>query len=99
MDLKEEIFTIIRGIEELKKRPLSVERTGLYLLVLCSAVNSCYSAAQAYDEEQRRSRRVDNILQEMNVLGNTTPEKFYYVNGQRVYLEIDGKSVENCFDK
>lgn len=29
-----------------------------------------------------------------NVLGAEAPEKFYNVDGQRVYLEIDGKPVE-----
>jgi hypothetical protein len=29
-----------------------------------------------------------------NVIGVEAPEKFYVVNGQRVYLEIDGKPVE-----
>lgn len=29
-----------------------------------------------------------------NVIGSESPEKFYELNGQRVYLEIDGKSVE-----
>ena len=34
-----------------------------------------------------------------NVIGNGEPEKFYDVNGQRVYLEIDGKPVEQYFKK
>ncbi|MDP3026728.1 MAG: hypothetical protein Q8N63_03395 [Nanoarchaeota archaeon] len=32
-----------------------------------------------------------------NVRGNKIPDKFYYVMGKRVYLEIDGKSVEDYF--
>ena len=29
-----------------------------------------------------------------NVFGSEAPEKFYEINNQRVYLEIDGKPVE-----
>ncbi len=29
-----------------------------------------------------------------NIIGESKPEKFYNINGQRVYLEIDGKPVE-----
>ncbi len=29
-----------------------------------------------------------------NVIGQEAPDRFYELNGQRGYLEIDGKSVE-----
>jgi len=32
-----------------------------------------------------------------NVLGLDAPEKFYEINGQRAYLEIDGKPAEQYF--
>lgn len=38
-------------------------------------------------------------LQEQNILGEDTPEKFYEINEQRVYLEIDGKPIEQYFGK
>lgn len=39
--------------------------------------------------------KVENIqLITKNVIGGSEPEKFYKVNDQRVYLEIDGKPVE-----
>lgn len=34
-----------------------------------------------------------------DVIGNKTPDKFYYTDGKRVYLEIDGNSVEEYFRK
>lgn len=54
--------------------------------------------------------RLDNInstlaqqsnykLQEQNILGEDTPERFYEINEQRVYLEIDGKPIEQYFGK
>lgn len=36
-------------------------------------------------------------LKTENVLGNPEPEKFYEIEGRRVYLEIDGKSIEQYF--
>lgn len=36
-------------------------------------------------------------IQVKNVIGNETPDKFYQINGQRVYLEVDGKSIEKYF--
>lgn len=32
-----------------------------------------------------------------NVIGNKTPDRFYYIKGKRAYLEIDGKSVDDYF--
>ena len=39
------------------------------------------------------------ILQERNVIGDSRPEKFIEINGQRYYVQIDGKPVENYFPK
>lgn len=36
-------------------------------------------------------------LQTQNVIGGEQPEKFYEIKGNRVYLEIDGKPVEEYF--
>ena len=33
-------------------------------------------------------------LQTENIFGQEAPEKFYEINGQRFYLEIDGRPVE-----
>ena len=38
-------------------------------------------------------------IQTENVIGNKAPEKFYEVDGKRVYLEIDGKPVADYFKK
>ena len=38
-------------------------------------------------------------LKTENVIGNDLPEKFYEINGKKVYLEIDGKPVEKYFEK
>lgn len=36
-------------------------------------------------------------LVEKNTVGTAAPEKFYEIDGRRVYVEIDGKSVEDYF--
>ena len=36
-----------------------------------------------------------SIIITENVIGNKIPDKFYYVRGERVYLEIDGKPIED----
>lgn len=38
-----------------------------------------------------------SIIITENVIGNKIPDKFYYVRGKRVYLEIDGKPLEDYF--
>lgn len=52
-------------------------------------------------------RHVDYVVQRINesreiktenVMGTSEPEKFYEINGQRVYVEIDGKPVEEHFE-
>lgn len=37
------------------------------------------------------------IVKEEQVIGNQIPEKFYEIDGKKVYLEIDGKPVEEYF--
>lgn len=52
-------------------------------------------------KQQDIDKKIDQLLQQTtyqlrveNVIGNEAPEKFYVINNQRVYLEIDGKPVE-----
>mgnify|MGYP001601341571 CR=1 FL=1 len=47
-------------------------------------------------EQSLKTNNLNNIVTE-NVIAGPEPEKFYLVNGQRVYLEIDGKPVEGYF--
>ena len=81
--------------------PENKSRPALYFMVwttvlgvLCSgpctppmsAVGSYYGASKESLE-----------LHIENVVGAEEPEKFYLINGQRAYLEIDGAPVEECF--
>lgn len=40
---------------------------------------------------------VEVLLQVKNTVGEDTPDKFYEISGRRVYIEIDGKPVEDYF--
>ena len=55
------------------------------------------------DRQLSIEEKVDKLIQMQksapqlrteNVRGEATPEKFYDIDGQRVYLEIDGKPAE-----
>ena len=47
----------------------------------------------------RESQETDIVprIQTRKVIGKSLPDKFYEINGKKVYLEIDGKSVEDYF--
>lgn len=42
---------------------------------------------------------IEYKLQERNVIGRDEPETFYEIGGQRVYLTVDGKPVEDLVSK
>ncbi len=44
-------------------------------------------------------QKVQHELKVENVMGDKELEKFYEINEKRVYLEIDGKPVEEYFKK
>lgn len=85
-------------------------REGLYIMVFCSMMASCQTCSSVDGVEGRLESKLNNVngrldslskqyqFQERNVLGNPKiSEKFYEINGQRFYLEIDGKPVEEYF--
>ena len=46
------------------------------------------------------SYKIDKIkpkIQTCDVIGEKEPEKFYEIDGKRVYLEIDGKPIAEYF--
>lgn len=95
MTLDEDIKQIKSGIEDVKQRPLSGSRCGLYIMVAIAtlgSINSCEQTQKILNNYQKVPQ-----LQVENVISSEAPEKFYELNGQRVYLEIDGKSVEQYF--
>ena len=97
MALDEDIRQIKSGIDDLKERPLSIERTGLYIMMgiaMLGSMKSCIVTQKILDNYQKAPQK-----QVENVFGQEAPERFYELNGQRAYLEIDGKPVEQYVQK
>ena len=69
---------------------------GAISLVLGLPISISYVLSLNSVKPLQREKMVD-LLHQRNVIGNEAPEKFYEVNGQRAYLEIDGKPVEQYF--
>lgn len=46
---------------------------------------------------EKKIEELKPIVREEQVFGAQTPEKFYEIDGKRVYLEIDGKPMEQYF--
>lgn len=61
-------------------------------LTVCSILGTNCTA-------RRIENKIDGLIKKYtlkseNVFGNSEPEKFYEIDGRKVYLEIDGKSIE-----
>jgi len=94
MNLEEDIREMKSGINELKRRPLSVGRSGLYILVAVTMISSIKTCKATQDDDQNSQ----NVIFQ-DVIGNSSGEKFYEINGRRVYLEIDGQPVEEYVNR
>ncbi|MBR9683766.1 hypothetical protein GOV03_04470 [Candidatus Woesearchaeota archaeon] len=99
MTLEQDIEEIKRKVGNLSNKDHTTERTGLYILVATAALFS-YGAQQTsdtnYDALKAMKLQIEAMkpqVQVENVIGYDAPEKFYEIDGQRVYLEIDGKPV------
>lgn len=76
-----------------KSRPFLYFMVGTTMLaVLCSG--PCTPPISAVGSYYGATSKEGLELHVENVLGNEKPERFYVVDGQRTYLEIDGMPVE-----
>ena len=53
-----------------------------------------------WDRHQRLSKlelELEKQVRTKNVIGNTTPDKFYERDGQRLYIEVDGRPAMEYF--
>ncbi|MFA5888465.1 MAG: hypothetical protein WC852_07190 [Candidatus Nanoarchaeia archaeon] len=92
MTLEEDIKEIKSNVQALRRRPLSTGRVGLYILTSWALINTCNISEDTDTIIQQTAAKKPQV-QTANVLGAEAPEKFYDIDGQRVYLEIDGKPV------
>lgn len=73
--------------------------TGLGIVgALCIAFMGDPSSETAKKEEKPK---IENsyVLQEKDLNGNNIPEKFYEIDGKKVFLEVDGESLEGKLNK
>ena len=54
-----------------------------------------------YSENELEMERIKKgyTLQEADIIGNSTPDKFYIINGNIAIVEIDGNRLNNKLDK
>ena len=67
---------------------------GLYYGMIKTGVANA-NALKAVSELQKTKIEKSYILQEKDLNNNGIPEKFYEINGQKYFLEIDGKTLED----
>jgi len=69
------------------------DRTGLYIMTLIAMV----AAVKSCERTERISSRMNDKpdIHTMNLIGDERPERFFYSNGHRCYLEIDGQPIES----
>lgn len=99
MALDDDIKEIKKGIETIGNNQQGIykfpSRYGLYLMIgitMIAGMKSCNRTADIKENMQAIPQ-----IQEQNVISQEAPEKFYEINGQRVYLEVDGKPIEQYF--
>ncbi|MFA5084718.1 MAG: hypothetical protein WC475_05090 [Candidatus Paceibacterota bacterium] len=61
-------------------------------IAMIAAVKSCNRGNKLLENSERTQQQQQVRVE--NVIGDSAPEKFYEINGQRFYIEIDGKPVE-----
>ena len=74
-----------------------MEDKGTYIIALGLGAAIFFSTLNIRDNLkniEEKIKRISPNLKIENVIGNETPDKFYEIDGRRVYLEIDGKPVE-----
>jgi hypothetical protein len=89
-----DIQEIKHGINVINQR---TKRDGLYAMVfiaMIGSIKSCNRTQEIVDNYQKAPQ-----VQVRNIIGNDAPERFYEIDGQRVYFEIDGKSVDSYFPR
>lgn len=94
--LEKDMKEIKDGISTLRHRPLYKSREGLYVMTfiaMLGAMNSCEGIKQVLEKISPLELKTENVT------GNSEPEKFYMVNGNRAYVAIDGQPVEGYAPK
>jgi len=74
---------------------------GLAVTALASSVpiGMYLEGQKAIKREELEKAKIERglVIQERNVIGSDISDKFYEIDGKQVYLEIDGKPIEQYF--
>ena len=96
MALEQDVQNMNKKLDQIERNQHSINNNlpGLitYIVIGIAAIagiKSCNRTQEILDNYQKAPQ-----VQVENVIGQEAPERFYDLNGQRVYLEIDGKPVE-----
>ena len=82
-----------------------IRNCSLYVGLMLIAAGAVWGIANVFHTGHVKNRLEEKIdaltpqTQEEQVFGDTTPEKFYMVNGKRCYFEVDGKPVDEYFNE
>jgi len=83
--------------EKFKSLDASIRNVGFKTLMIIAGggiLAGIYTAKIDRIEEY-----VHPVVHAEDVIGKSAPEKFYEIDGQRVYLEIDGRPIEEYFSR
>lgn len=69
---------------------------GLYIMAAAILLTTCDNNDKI-DNIERKFNESKLEIQARDVIGRPDIDKFYDINGQRVYLEIDGMRIEEYF--
>jgi len=91
-NVKNDTEALLKDVKYVKQRPLSVSRTGLYVMsaiTMMGTIQTCRNSITIVE-----SMKTTPKMERAQVIGNSTPERYYWVNGERAYVEIDGQPVD-----
>jgi hypothetical protein len=95
MSIDEDVRNVKTDVQQVLRNQRVINRNlpgaGLYLMVLIGMIGAI-RACEKLDDVKSKLAQQPQVVQ--NVIGGPEVEKFYIVDGQRAYVEIDGKSVE-----
>ena len=95
MTLEEDVSKMNKKLDTAIKNQHSIYDNlpgiGLYVICVVGMVAGIKSCSRTEGLNEMRKVRVENVI------GAEAPEKFYEINGQRFYSEVDGKPVESHF--
>ena len=94
--LEENVSRIVREVSSVSRTlalgMLSLSISGIAIVCSISSFNVSSLPGRLGDSAKNQPRYE---LRTENLIGNSEPETFYEINGQRAYVEIDGKRVED----